>query len=275
MTARGKPIGELIVPLVTPRFGASVDFPSLKRLIEFVLHGGADVLFVLGTTGEFQYLSPEEAERVIHTAARGIRGRVPVWVGISAPSLEESLALAHRARESEAQAIVLAPMFGKGEPAWRLEGVLERPGLPVVLYNNPEIHGGSMLPLPLVREYAHHPRIIGIKDSSGDWAHFLELVKLQSEGFRVFQGRESLILRSLEAGAQGIVAGLANVAPALCKEMLLRRDQATMERILEAKAELKKLSPDPIHALKKKLFELGVIRSDEVFKDISPSSKGG
>jgi len=259
-------LGFLIVPTITPRLGSSVDLPSLERLMDFLIEGGVDAVFILGTTGEFQYLGIQEKKGVIWASSESIRNRVPLLVGVSARTMDETRALAGTSEKAGAQALVLAPMFGEGEPWGKIGAVVESSALPVLLYNNPEIHGGSMLPLPLVKQYTNHPKVIGIKDSSGDWGYFLELLKLQSEGFHVFQGRESLILRSLEAGAEGIVAGLANAAPALCKEILLRRDQATMDRVLAAKSEIKKLSPDTIPALKKRLVELGVIRSDEMFK---------
>lgn len=251
--------------MVTPRFGPSVDMSSVAQLVDFLIEGGGEALFILGTTGEFRHLDREQKSELIRNTIRCVRGRVPVWVGISAPAFEESLELIECAREYGAQAVVLAPLFGGGDPERKIGSVLGTSSLPVMLYNNPEIHGGRMLPFETVKACAAHPKVFGIKDSSGDRDYFRKLLELQSPAFRVFQGRESFILESLEAGAYGIVAGLANIAPALCREMLLRRDRETMDRILEAKATLKALDPDPIRALKRELVRLGVIRSDERF----------
>lgn len=262
--------------MITPRFGSSVDLTSLERLADFLIAGGADALFILGTTGEFQHLTLEEKKRTVRALSECVRNGVPLWVGVSAPALPETLELIAWAANCGAQTVVLAPLFGPGGPERKIRSVLEISPLPLILYNNPEIHAGRMLPIETVKACAADPRIAAIKDSSGDRDYFRELLKLQSVGFRVFQGRESIILESLNAGAYGMVAGLANVAPALCAEILLRRDRETMGQILSAKAALRALDPDPIRALKKDLVRRGVIRSDEMFggRDLLPRGKG-
>lgn len=265
MRAQSNSIGRLIVPMITPRFGHSVDGAGLERLIGFLVEGGVEALFILGTTGEFMHLDCRQKGILIRDTVRFVVGRVPVWVGVSAPAFDETLELIECAGSCGTQAVVLAPLFGSGEPEWKIRSVVEASPLPVVIYNNPEIHGKRMLPLETVEACAAHPKVLGIKDSSGERDYFRELLRLQSASFCVFQGRESLILESLEAGAYGIVAGLANVAPGLCREMLFRRDRETMDRILRAKEALRCLDPDPIRALKKRLVGLGVIRSEETF----------
>lgn len=276
MGPRSDPLGRLVVPVITPRFGSSVDVTGLERLADFLVASRADALFILGTTGEFQHLTLEEKKRIVRTSSECVRNRVPLWVGVSAPALPETLELIAWAADCGAQTVVLAPLFGPGDPERKIRSVLEVSPLPLVLYNNPEIHADRMLPIETVKACAADPRIAAIKDSSGDWDYFRALLKLQSAGFRVFQGRERAILESLNAGAYGMVAGLANVAPALCREMLLRRDGETMERILSAKAALRTLDPDPIRALKKDLVRRGVIRSDGMFggRDLLARGKG-
>ncbi len=254
----------LIVPAITPLYNAAVDIPSLNNLLEFIINGGADSIFITGTTGEFQYLSFEEKQKIIKQAASSMRQRLPLLVGISAETVREILALAGEAEAHKAQATVLAPMFGPGKPAEKIDSVIQNSSLPVVLYNNPEIHRGEMLPLSIVSKYAVHPRIIGIKDSSGDWEYFLKLLELRSESFSILQGKESSILPSLLAGANGIVAGTANVNPGLFAKILSHQDEETMRQITELKDELKELAEKPIPALKQKLVHLGVINSAEI-----------
>lgn len=257
----------LVVPVITPRQAGHVDIAGLIRLLEYLVEGKVNSLFVLGTTGEFQYLDIAEKMRVIESSARWIDGRVPLLVGISSRSAEETIRLAKAAAANGAQAVVLAPMFGWGEPANPLQRVIGTISLPLLLYNNPEIHEQTMLPLDVVRSYAGHAKITGIKDSSGDGDYFRELINLRSETFTVLQGKESQILQSLHAGADGIVAGAANVDPQPFVEILNSPDEETMNRIMDLKSELKALSPDSIRAVKQKLVQSGIIGSAEMFGD--------
>ena len=269
----------LIVPAITPRIlnGSSespdressdslVDLHSMARLTEFLIDGGVDSIFILGTTGEFSALSIEEKQHVIEYAAASIRNRVPMLVGISAETIDQMLALIGIAEEHSTQALVLAPMFGGHDPSEQIRIVLEHTSLPIVLYNNPAIHTNTGLPFRVVEEFASDPRVIGIKDSSGDWQYFLKLLTLQSTRFRVVHGKETTILDSLEAGAAGIVAGLANIVPSLCKQVFLHRNQKNMDSIMAVKSELKRLFPDSISGYKYRLVQYGVINSAALWK---------
>jgi 4-hydroxy-tetrahydrodipicolinate synthase len=256
----GGQIHGLVVPAITPKFDSSIDLQSLTNLLELVIDGGVDSIFILGTTGEFQYLSLEEKRRIIEHASGRIRQRVPLMVGISAPTSDETLALIKLSEEYEAQALVLAPMFGWGKPSEQIESVIRISSLPVLLYNNPAIHRGESLPFLIVEEFASCPEVAGIKDSSGDWEYFMRLLELQSPDFAVLQGRETLILSSLQAGAMGIVAAVAGVNPVPFKEILLHQEQEAMDRILELKAEINGFSNDYIQGVKQKLAAMNIIR---------------
>ena len=92
--------------------------------------------------------------------------------------------------------------------------VAERAAVPVVLYNIPQ---NTHLPLApsVVRALARHPRIVGIKDSAGDWFAFEEFLALRTDDFSVLQGRERLAAISLWSGADGLISAMANFAPRL------------------------------------------------------------
>ena len=258
----------LIVPAITPRIDAGVDLSSLTNLLEFLIEGGVDSIFILGTTGEFQHLSLDEKAHIIRASSDCIRNRVEVLAGISATSIDEMLMLIKTSEECRTQALVLAPMFGQTSPLELVGTALQNSSLPIVLYNNPAIQEGAELPISFVAEFVSNPKVIGMKDSSGNREYFHRLLELQSPDFRIVQGKETTILESLEAGAAGIVAGAANVAPALFKSMMIQRDQETMDRIMALKSELKQYSPASIAAIKQKLVRLGIITSAALFRDI-------
>lgn len=255
----------VVVPTITPRFNSSVDLQSVSRLMEFLVAGGIDAIFALGTTGEFQYLSLEEKRQVIEVSSHALGSRMPLLVGISAHTIEETLELVHLARGSGAQALVLAPMFGETDPAEQVRIVLKNVSLPVVLYNNPGIQGQRSLPFEMIEDVASHSAIAGVKDSSGDRDYFEKLLALRRPGFCVLQGRESMVLQSLQDGADGFVPGVGNIDPGLCRDLWLKRDQDSQDRLMALKAEIKKAYASSIPGFKQRLVEMGIIRSAAIF----------
>ncbi len=256
---------KLIVPVITPRKDGLVDIHGLTSLLEFLIAGGIDSVFILGTTGEFQYLAIDEKMQVITSSTKTISHRVPLLVGISSHTPEETIELAEGAASHHAQATVLAPMYGWGEPEEQVEMNLRKSLLPVLLYNNPAISENRTLPLDIVERYHDHPKIIGIKDSSGDCDYFERLLEMRSGKFTVLQGKESQILQSLLGGADGIVPGSANVDPEPFVQILSYQDEENMARIMRLNEELRQLSVKSIHAIKINLAKQGIISSADMF----------
>jgi 4-hydroxy-tetrahydrodipicolinate synthase len=213
----------IIPPLVTPfRDDEDLDLPRLRWLIDWQISSGVDAIFILGTTGEFYALDEAEKQAVTVTAVAHCRGRVPVWVGVSAESTREVLRLTQMAQREGADGVsVLTPYFIKPnqqELYDHFRRVAENTSLPVVLYNNPATCGGLNIEAPTVaRLVEHHRNIVGIKDSSGDLQNTIELIRLTpAERFSVLNGRDTLIFAALQAGAQGAIPATANIAPELC-----------------------------------------------------------
>ena len=162
----------VIVPLVTPLLDRdTLDTGGLERLIEHVLAGGVQGLFILGTTGEGPSLGYRLRHELIERTCRLAAGRVPVMGGITDTAFIESVRLAPTAADGGAAAVVAAPPYYY--PARQLELVeyiehlaAELP-LPLLLYNLP---GYTKLPFEpqTVRAAAAMPGIVGMKDSSGD-----------------------------------------------------------------------------------------------------------
>lgn len=240
----------LIIAVITPRKNGKLDTHSLKKLLDFQIKNGSDGEFILGTTGEFRNMPFADKQAIIKTSVEAIGKRVPLLVGISAETVAETEKLIRICNESAVDAVVLAPVYGEGEPEAKISLTEERSNKPILLYNNPAIHGQKHLDLGLVKKVMGHAKIIGIKDSSGDPEYFAELLKLKSKQFLVFQGREKFILDSMGRGAAGFVSGTANVFPGEFSDMLAKRDPKLLEQILEKKKELGLLAPDYISSLK-------------------------
>lgn len=259
------PAEGLIVPVITPRSNKDLDTTGLKKLANKLIDHGVDGLFVLGTTGEFRYLSLKEKEAAIETIAEANNRRVALLVGASSETLSETQEVIRCAETNDADAIALALLYGHGSSVEKINSVLAHSHLPVVLYNNPAITDGENIAIDTVGRLSENPRIIGIKDSSGDPEYFNALLELANDHFAVLQGREKIIRESLRKGARGIVSGSANAFPGQFRDLLQKRTKATEDETLRCKQELERLSHDPIIAVKKKLVQTGVIRSADMF----------
>ncbi len=215
------PLTGIVPPMITPlRNRDELDVPGLERLIEHILAGGVSGLFILGTTGEGPSLSYRVRRELIDRVCRQVRGRVPVLVGITDTAFIESVNLARYAMDRGADAVVLAPPYylPEGQPELQeyLDHLVPELPLPVFLYNMPALTKVSF-GLELVRRALDEPRIIGLKDSSGDMAYFRRAVGLLEPrpDWTLLIGPEELLLDAVNAGGHGGVNGGANLFPNL------------------------------------------------------------
>lgn len=211
----------IIPPMITPLCGRDeLDVPGLERLIEHILAGGVSGIFILGTTGEGPSLSYRLRGELIDRVCTQMKRRAPVLVGITDTAFVESVALARRAADCGADAVVAAPPYymPEGQPElqeWLDHLVPELP-LPLFLYNMPPLTKVSY-ELETVRRALDNPRIIGLKDSSGDLTYFKSVAAFlkQRPDWSLFIGPEEKLLDSLKLGGDGGVSGGANLFPEL------------------------------------------------------------
>jgi dihydrodipicolinate synthase/N-acetylneuraminate lyase len=232
----GPPFSGVVVPLATPLSAIdALDVAALEGLVEHVIDGGVDAIFLLGTTGEGPSLSHATQRDLVRHATRQAQGRVPVLVGITDPSFAESLAIADWAAGEGAAAVVVAPpyYFPAAQDAlveWT-RGLAERVPLPLVLYNIPELTKTSFAADSL-RALADCQNIVGLKDSSDDMAYFAEAVAIARErrpDWSVLVGPEFRAVETHALGGQGVVPGGANICPRLFADLhaaLRRGDSA-------------------------------------------------
>ena len=230
-----------VVPPVLSPLGASgdVDEAALAGLCEHILGGGGTGLFVLGGCGEGAWLTPAQRSAVVRAAAKASAGRAPVLAGVMLPATGPTLEAARRAKDDGADALVAGSpyYFAVGEEAQRrhIERLLEEVELPVLLYNIPPSTHHTLSP-ELVAGLARERRVIGIKDSAGDLDAFARFVGVKESrpDFRVLQGHEKVMARSLQLGGDGLVPGLGNVVPGVFAALIRAvraGDDAEAERL--------------------------------------------
>src|SRR5579872_43474 len=221
MTFSNKALRGIIPPMVTPLAGEDeLDRNNVERLIEHMIRGGVHGLFVCGTTGEGPSLSYRIRRELIRATCQQVKQRIPVLVGILDTSETEMLAMAQFAADAGADAIVLAPPFYA--PLSQLDLIRcvttfasESP-LPLYLYNLPDPRH-IRYDISTLKTCAETPRVIGFKDSSGNFEYLKQVLYLfrGRPDFPIFVGPENLLSRSIAAGAHGGISGGANAFPHL------------------------------------------------------------
>jgi dihydrodipicolinate synthase/N-acetylneuraminate lyase len=211
----------IIPPMVTPlRDRDTLDEAGLERLIEHILAGGVHGLFILGTTGEGPSLSYRLRKELIERTCRQVKGRVPVLVGITDTAFTESVQVARWSGDAGADAVVLAPPYylPEGQPELQeyIAHLVPELPLPLFLYNMPALTKVSFEP-QTIRRAMDDPRIIGLKDSSGNMTYFHRAVGLLKHrpDWSLLIGPEEMLADAVFAGGHGGVNGGANVFPQL------------------------------------------------------------
>jgi len=215
------PLRGIIVPMITPLLDRdTLDSDGLGRLIEHILAGGVDGLFILGTTGEAPSLSYRLRDELIEHTCRKVAARVPVLVGITDTAFVESVRIANKAKDAGARAVVLAPPYyfpaGQPELVEYLRHLVPELPLPLFLYNMPS-HTKLVFEPDTVRAAMDIPGIVGLKDSSGKMAYFhlLQTLLKDRPDFTLLVGPEELLSETVLLGGHGGVNGGANLWPQL------------------------------------------------------------
>lgn len=209
----------IVVPIVTPMKGdESVNLDELRNQVDRQIDAGIHGIFPFGTNGEGYILDAQEKKAVLETVVDQVAGRVPVYAGTGAISTKETIEQCKMAEAAGADILsVITPWFAKAsqhELIVHYTRVAEAvPNMPIVLYNIPARTGNNLDP-ETVAELADIPNIVGAKDSSGNWDTLSAYIELtRDKDFGVLSGNDALILRALQAGAKGAIAGCANVYP--------------------------------------------------------------
>jgi 4-hydroxy-tetrahydrodipicolinate synthase len=219
---RARPCGTMPA-MVTPFTDKEqLDEAALRRLVNYLIMGGAHGLFAIGSQGEAYALSLHEKQRILEIVVEEVNGRVPVYAGTGAVTTSETIALTTMAEKIGASAAsVITPYFITPSPDelhQHYAAIARATRLPILLYTNPARTGVSMS-AALVARLSKIENIVGIKDSSGDLTLTTEYIRHTSQDFAVLMGRDTLIFAGLLSGASGAIAATANVVPGLVAEI--------------------------------------------------------
>ncbi|MBP2638385.1 MAG: Dihydrodipicolinate synthase [Firmicutes bacterium] len=239
MSTAFKPKG-IIPAMITPLTPeGKFNEKATRKLVNYLIAGGVHGLFIVGTTGEFYGMTPEEKKEVFQVVMDENKGRVAIYAGTNGITTRESVELTQLAEECKVDAVsVLTPMFitpNQDQLIKHYTTIANNTSLPVVLYNNPPKTGVN-LTAATVAKLAQVPNIVSIKDSSGDLTLTADYIRLTKDmdNFDVMVGRDTLIYGALCYGAVGSIASCANVAPRLCVDIYEKFMAGDLKGSLEA-----------------------------------------
>ncbi len=208
--------------LVTPFADGALDIDALKRLVEWQIAEGSHGLVPVGTTGESPTLSHEEHEQVIEEVVKAAAGRVSVIAGAGSNNTVEAMRFMRHAEAVGADAaLVVTPYYNKPTQAGLIahfKALHECCTLPIIIYNIPGRSVVDMTP-ETMGELAKLPRIIGVKDATGDLARVSAQRITCGKDFLQLSGEDATAHGFNAQGGRGCISVTANVAPALCAKM--------------------------------------------------------
>lgn len=243
MTKTFQPITGSIPALVTPMLeDGSVDYDSLRKLIDWHIAEGTDCIGVVGTTGESPTVNVEEHREIIRVSVEQAKGRVPIMAGCGANSTAEAIELAKFAKSVGADCqLQVVPYYNKPTQ----EGLYQHfkaiaeavPDLPVILYNVPGRSVADMQHETVLR-LAQVPGIVGIKEATGNIERAQWLIRDLPKEFAVYSGDDPSAVALMLCGGKGNVSVTANVAPRLMHELCVAAMAGDVQKAMEIQFKL-------------------------------------
>ena len=211
-----------IVPLEAD---GDINEPELRRYVDWLIDRGVHGLYPNGSTGEFTRFTPEERRRIIAIVADQTRGRVPILAGAAEANVRETLSACEYYAGLGCRAVaIVSPIYYKLSPA-SVHAYFREIGrhtpIDVTLYNIPMF--ASPIDVPTVRQLAEEcPRIVAIKDSSGDIPHMIRMIQAVRPirpDFSFLTGWEAVLMPMLLIGCDGGTNATSGVVPELTRKL--------------------------------------------------------
>jgi len=202
----------------------NINGDELRRYVDWLIAQGVHGLYPNGSTGEFTRFAPQERRRIVQIVVEQAAGRVPILAGAAEANVRETLAACEAYTDFGVRAVaIVSPFYYKLSPesvyAYFREIARNSP-IDVTLYNIPMF--ASPIDVPTIKRLAEFPRIIGIKDSSGDLAFMLRMmaaVRPIRPDFSFLTGWEAVLVPMLVAGCDGGTNASSGVVPEITRKL--------------------------------------------------------
>jgi len=231
-----------IVALVTPMHpDGSVDYPALRRLIDWHIAEGTDCIGVVGTTGESPTVSVQEHCEIIRVAVEQANKRVPIMAGCGSNCTAEAIELTKFAKKVGADCqLQVVPYYNKPTQEGQYQhfkAIAEAVDLPMVLYNVPGRSVADMT-LETVLRLTQVPGIVGIKEATGNIDRAQWLIREAPKNFAIYSGDDPTAVALMLCGGHGNISVTANVAPRLMHELCVAALAGDVKRAMEVQFKL-------------------------------------
>lgn len=204
--------------LVTPFRGGAVDLAAMESLTAWQVAEGIGGVVPCGTTGESPTVTAAEAREIIATVVRVVNKRVPVIAGTGTNATAETIQRTKAAQELGADAaMVVMPYYNKPSQAGliaHVRAVHDATDIPIVLYNVPPRGTGDLAPESVVEIAKHCPRVIALKEATGNILRAQTIIAALGDRLTVLCGDDALTLGMMACGARGVISVSSNVVPA-------------------------------------------------------------
>ena len=264
------------VALVTPFYNDKIDYESMYKLIDFEISNGTDAIIVCGTTGEASTLSYDEQIECIKKCVEYVDGRVCVIAGTGSNCTKSAVKLSKTAENLGVDGLlIVTPYYNKCTQNGLKEHykmISDNVSIPILMYNVPSRTGVNIEPSTAIDIVMNNKNIIGIKEASGNISQVAKLSYLKNKNnidMDIYSGNDDQVLPILSLGGVGVISVNANVIPKDMHNLVYsylsgdyKKSSLLNEKaIIYSKVLFSEVNPIPV---KRALYELGIIKSDEL-----------
>jgi len=234
----------------------SVDRDALRRLVQFHIAAGTDIVIPCGTTGESPTLTADEHTEIIEIVREEAGNNILVAAGAGTNATDKAVSLAKNAEKAGAQAILsVAPYYNKPSQEGfyqHYRHIAETVSVPVIVYNVPGRTGSNISAETILRLADDCKNIAAVKEASDNMSQIMELLTSKPDHLSVMTGEDPLILPFMALGGDGVISVAANLLPVEVKQLVTEMQEGNLEK---ARAINKRL---------RRLFSLNFIESNPV-----------
>ena len=246
---RQPPFSGTGVALVTPfHENKAIDYPTLEKLIEYVIEGGVDFIVSLGTTGEAITLSSQECREVLDFTINVANGRLPIVAGLFGSNYTEKLVNSLKSYNFNGIDAIMSSSPAYSKPSQ--EGIFQHymavakaSPVPIIIYNVPGRTSSNVASATTLRLAHASDKFIAVKEASGDLMQAMKILKDKPARFQVWSGDDALTLPMISCGATGVISVIANAFPEQFSGMVRNARSGNWEKARQLNNELLDIHP--------------------------------
>lgn len=253
-----KSFSGVITALVSPFNKGDLDIKSLEKLIQFQIENGIDGFVLSGTTGESPTLTTAEKEKMYQVTKALVPKNFPVIFGTGLNSTQKTIEESRWAEKLGADAVlVVVPYYNKPPQRGLLEhfkAVADSVEIPTILYNVPS-RTITALELDTIKKLSEHPKIIGIKEASGNIQFAQQIRNSCGSEFLLLSGDDGTYADFMNHGGDGVISVASHIIPQAMKKAQIQPHKELID-LLFCEA-----NPIPV---KMALYLMGLLSSPEL-----------